>query len=130
MDEQKITPKKSEAGIEYIREMRLAGLIKRDIIPADEAVGYEELEKNGSLPDGVYATYENGKRSYCRVESTVPDMTGEEIDRLIQLRKASDLRTIKNWILFFGVMASSDSASEGFLCSCADKTVIFHVTKQ
>ena len=103
--EQKITPKKSEAGIEYIREMRLAGLIKRDIIPADEAVGYEELEKNGSLPDGVYATYENGKRSYCRVESTVPDMTGEEIDRLIQLRKASDLRTIKNWILFFGVMA-------------------------
>ena len=118
MDEQKITPKKSEAGIEYIREMRLAGLIKRDIIPADEAVGYEELEKNGSLPDGVYATYENGKRSYCRVESTVPDMTGEEIDRLIQLRKASDLRTIKN------------SASEGFLCSCADKTVIFHVTKQ
>lgn len=98
MDEQKITPKKSEAGIEYIREMRLAGLIKRDIIPADEAVGYEELEKNGSLPDGVYATYENGKRSYCRVESTVPDMTGEEIDRLIQLRKASDLRTIKNWI--------------------------------
>lgn len=32
-------------------------------------------------------------------------MTGEEIDRLIQLRKASDLRTIKNWILFFGVMA-------------------------
>ena len=67
--------------------------------------GYEELEKNGSLPDGVYATYENGKRSYCRVESTVPDMTGEEIDRLIQLRKASDLRTIKNWILFFGVMA-------------------------
>ena len=103
--EQKITPKKSEAVIEYIREMRLAGLIKRDIIPADEAVGYEELEKNGSLPDGVYATYENGKRSYCRVESTVPDMTGEEIDRLIQLRKASDLRTIKNWILFFGVMA-------------------------
>ncbi|HCS01734.1 MAG TPA: hypothetical protein DIV52_04865 [Ruminococcaceae bacterium] len=99
MNEQKITPKKSEAGIEYIREMRLAGLIKRDIIPADEAVGYEELEKNGSLPDGVYATYENGKRSYCRVESTVPDMTGEEIDRLIQLR------TIKNWILFFGVMA-------------------------
>lgn len=79
MNEQKITPKKSEAGIEYIREMRLAGLIKRDIIPADEAVGYEELEKNGSLPDGVYATYENGKRSYCRVESTVPDMTGEEM---------------------------------------------------
>ena len=89
MNEQKITPKKSEAGIEYIREMRLAGLIKRDIIPADEAVGYEELEKNGSLPDGVYATYENGKRSYCRVESTVPDMTGEEIDRLIALRKAA-----------------------------------------
>ena len=51
MDEQKITPKKSEAGIEYIREMRLAGLIKRDIIPADEAVGYEELEKNGK-PSG------------------------------------------------------------------------------
>lgn len=45
MDEQKITPKKSEAGIEYIREMRLAGLIKRDIIPAEDAAGYDELEK-------------------------------------------------------------------------------------
>ena len=45
MNEQKITQKKSEEGIEYIREIRLAGLIKRDIIPADEAVGYEELEK-------------------------------------------------------------------------------------
>lgn len=52
MNEQKITPKKSEAGIEYIREMRLAGLIKRDIIPAEDAAGYDELEKNGSLPDG------------------------------------------------------------------------------
>ena len=62
MNEQKITPKKSEAGIEYIREMRLAGLIKRDIIPADEAVGYEELEKNGSLPDGVYATYDTASQ--------------------------------------------------------------------
>lgn len=49
MNEQKITPKKSEAGIEYIREMRLAGLIKRDIIPAEDAAGYDELEKNGSL---------------------------------------------------------------------------------
>ena len=35
MNEQKITPKKSEAGIEYITEMRLAGLIKSDLIPAD-----------------------------------------------------------------------------------------------
>lgn len=33
MDEQKITPKKSEAGIEYIREMRLAGLIKKGYYP-------------------------------------------------------------------------------------------------
>ena len=70
-------------------------MLIREIILAVEAVGYEELEKNGSMPEGVYATYEIGKRSYCRVESTVPDMTGEEIDRLIQLRKASDLRTIK-----------------------------------
>lgn len=49
MDEQKITPKKSEAGIEYIREMRLAGLIKRDIIPAEDAAGYDELEKTAAF---------------------------------------------------------------------------------
>lgn len=33
MDEQKITPKKSEAGIEYIREMRLAGFDKKGYYP-------------------------------------------------------------------------------------------------
>lgn len=105
MDEQKMTPKKSETGFEYIREMVRHGFLKKNILSKDETSGFEELEKNGTLPDGVYPTSDNGKRVYCRVESTAPDMTGEEIDRLIQLRKANDIHTIKNWIIFFGVIA-------------------------
>lgn len=45
MNEQKITPKKSEAGIEYIREMRLAGLIKRDIIRLTRLWAMRSLKK-------------------------------------------------------------------------------------
>lgn len=102
MDEQKMTPKSSETGLEYIREMVGSGFLKKNILLKDETSGFEELEKNGTLPDGVYTTTGAG---YCRVESAVPDMTGEEIDRLIQLRKAKDIHTIRNWIIFFGVMS-------------------------
>lgn len=52
MDEQKMTPKHSEVGVEYVR-----------------------------------------------------DMTDEEIDRLIALRRSKDIHIIRNWIIFFGVIA-------------------------
>ena len=32
-------------------------------------------------------------------------MTAEEIERLIAMRQARDIHTIKNWVIFFGVMA-------------------------
>ena len=106
MGEQKMTPKSSETGLEYIREMVSCGFLKKNNIPPEETAGLEELEKNGTLPEGVYPTTGvGGAREFCRVESAAPDMTGEEIDRLIQLRKANDIHTIRNWIIFFGVMA-------------------------
>ena len=105
MDEQKMTPKSSETGLEYIREMVGSGFLKKNILLKDETSGFEELEKNGTLPEGVYTTSEGSQTEYCRVESAAPDMTDEEIDRLIQLRKAKDIHTIRNWIIFFGVMS-------------------------
>lgn len=102
MDEQKMTPKRSETGLEYIREMVDQGFLKKNILSKDETSGFEELEKNGTLPEGVYTTTGAG---CCRIESTVPDMTDEKIDRLIQLRKAKDIHTIRNWVSFFGIMS-------------------------
>lgn len=32
-------------------------------------------------------------------------MTSEEIERLIALRQAKDIHTIRNWVVFFGVLA-------------------------
>ena len=105
MDEQKIAAKRSEAGLEYIREMVSCGFLKKDIIPHEESAGFDKLEESGTLPEVVYpTTTDTGKREYCRV-SRCPDMTDEEIDRLIALRRSKDIHTIRNWIIFFGVTA-------------------------
>lgn len=104
INENKTTPKTSDTGLEYIREMVSRGFLKKNMIPSEEAEGFEELEKNGSLPEGVYPTTNGTKRAYCHVENTAPDMTGEEIDRLIAMRKANDIHTIRNWVIFFGVI--------------------------
>ncbi len=76
-------------------------------------VRYQKLESEGSpLPEGVYPTSVEGSREYCTIEDAVPDMTPEEINRLIALRQAKlakkiseDIHTIKEWVVFFGVLA-------------------------
>lgn len=105
MDEQKIAAKRSEAGVEYVRSMVENGFLKKEIIPPEESAGFDKLEESGTLPEGVYpTTTDTGQREYCRV-SRCPDMTDEEIDRLIALRRSKDIHTIRNWIIFFGVTA-------------------------
>ena len=47
----------------------------------------------------------DGSYEYCTIEDAVPDMTPEEINRLIALRQAKDIHTIRNWVIFFGVLA-------------------------
>lgn len=107
MEENRIGYKTSEAGVEYIQLMVKNGLIKKDIIQHEETrEEYQQLEnENKPLPDGVYPTRVDGCREYCTIENAVPDMTSEEIDRLIAMRQAKDIRTIRNWVIFFGVLA-------------------------
>lgn len=107
MEENRIVHKTSEAGVEYIQLMVKNGLIKKNIIQHEETrEEYQQLEnENKPLPDGVYPTRVDGYREYCTIENAVPDMTSEEIDRLIAMRQAKDIRTIRNWVIFFGVLA-------------------------
>jgi len=107
MEEQRMTYKSSDAGVEYVHLLVTNGLVFRNII-SDKNTKQEcqKLENEDKpLPEGIYATSVDGRREYCTVESAVPDMTAEEIERLIAMRQARDIHTIKNWVIFFGVMA-------------------------
>lgn len=109
-----MTYKSSDSGVEYVRLMAENGFIRKNIISDGETiVRYQKLESEGSpLPEGVYPTSVEGSREYCTIEDAVPDMTPEEIERLIALRQAKlakkiseDIHTIKEWVVFFGVLA-------------------------
>ena len=107
MKEKVMTYKSSDSGVEYVRLMAENGFIRKNIISDEETtVRYQKLESEGSpLPEGVYPTSVEGSREYCTIEDAVPDMTPEEIERLIALRQAKDIHTIRNWVIFFGVLA-------------------------
>lgn len=102
-----MTYKSSDTGVEYVRLMAENGFIRKNIISDEETrVRYQKLESEGSpLPEGVYTTSVNGIHEYCTIDDAVPDMTGEEVNRLITLRQAKDIHIIRNWVIFFGVMA-------------------------
>lgn len=109
-----MTYKSSDSGVEYVRLMAENGFIRKNIISDEETiVRYQKLESEGSpLPEGVYPMSVEGSREYCTIEDAVPDMTPEEINRLIALRQAKlakkiseDIHTIKEWVVFFGVLA-------------------------
>ena len=107
MKEKVMTYKSSDSGVEYVRLMAENGFIRKNII-SDKGTrqGYQKLENEDKpLPEGIYATSVDGRREYCTIEDAVPDMTPEEIERLIALRQARDIHTIKNWVIFFGVLA-------------------------
>ena len=109
-----MTYKSSDSGVEYVRLMAENGFIRKNIISDEETtVRYQKLESEGSpLPEGIYPTSVEGSREYCTIDDAVPDMTPEEINRLIALRQAKlakkiseDIHTIKEWVVFFGVLA-------------------------
>ena len=96
----------SFAGREYIELLVKNGLIERRALTAQEREKYREDFKNGTpLPDDIYAFEAGGTVFVCGLKSKSENITMDEVDRLIQLRKANDLRTIKNWVIFFGVAA-------------------------
>lgn len=107
MKEKAMTYKSSDSGVEYVRLMAENGFIRKNIISDEETtVRYQKLESEGSpLPEGIYPTSVEGSREYCTIEDAVPDMTPEEINRIIALRQAKDIHTIRNWVIFFGVLA-------------------------
>ena len=114
MKEKAMTYKSSDSGVEYVRLMAENGFIRKNIISDEETtVRYQKLESEGSpLPEGIYPTSVEGSREYCTIDDAVPDMTPEEIKRLIALRQAKlakkiseDIHTIKEWVVFFGVLA-------------------------
>lgn len=107
MKEKVMIYKRSDAGVEYVRLMSENGFIRKNIINDEETrVRYEELEREGSpLPEGVYPTSVDGMHEYCTIENAVPDMTDEEVNRLIALRQAKDIHIIRNWVIFFGILA-------------------------
>lgn len=107
MKEKAMTYKSSDSGVEYVRLMAENGFIRKNII-SDKGTrqGYQKLENEDKpLPEGIYPTSVEGSREYCTIEDAVPDMTPEEINRLIALRQAKDIHTIRNWVIFFGVLA-------------------------
>ena len=99
--------KTSAAGAEYIRLMAENGFLKTNAVAQGEAIAeYRKLESEGKpLPEGVYATSDSGVHEYYTIESPVPDMTADEIDRLIAMRQANDIASIKRWVKFFGILA-------------------------
>ena len=102
-----MTYKSSDSGVEYVRLMAENGFIRKNIISDEETtVRYQKLESEGSpLPEGVYPTSVDGSYEYCTIEDAGPDMPPEEINRLIALRQAKDIHTIRNWVIFFGQIA-------------------------
>ena len=96
----------SFAGREYIELLVKNGLIERRVLTAQEREKYREDFKNGTpLPDDIYAFEAGGTVYVCGLKSKSENMTMDEVDRLIQFRKAKDIHNIMNWVSFFGIMS-------------------------
>lgn len=67
----------------------------------------EMVENNQTLPEGVYRyTYENGEVSPDLFYTIYkPDLTDAEIAEYLSYKQLGYIRTIKNCVLFFTIMA-------------------------
>lgn len=106
--------RKSDAGIQFVEELVENGLVEKVVITDEqEHVQMKKLEEEKKpLPDGVYVTYVDCVRRYCRIKNIVPDMSKDDINLMIKLKQtehldkiSSNVRVIKNWVIFFGVLA-------------------------
>ncbi|MDY4588132.1 MAG: hypothetical protein SPD47_06750 [Oscillospiraceae bacterium] len=106
--------KKSEAGVQFIKELIDNGLIEKVVITDEQENAQMKTQENEKkpLPDGVYVTYVEGVRKYCRLKDLAPDMSNEDIDLMANFKQTEylkkinqNVKVIKNWVIFFGVMA-------------------------
>lgn len=106
--------KKSDAGVQFIKELIDNGLIEKVVITDEQENAHMKALENEKkpLPDGVYVTYVEGVRKYCRLKNLAPDMSNEDIDLMANFKQTEylekinqNVKVIKNWVIFFGVMA-------------------------
>lgn len=106
--------KKSEAGVQLIKELIDNGLIEKVVITDEQENAQMKTLENEKkpLPDGVYVTHVEGVRKYCRLKDLAPDMSNEDIDLMANFKQTEylkkinqNVKVIKNWVIFFGVMA-------------------------
>ncbi|MBR4635587.1 MAG: hypothetical protein IKO51_04410 [Clostridia bacterium] len=76
---------------------------------SSEDTQYQALSSKGeALPSNVYfGTYtdpKTGNQVQGFYKYIAPNMTQEEINQLVNLEKLETLRTIKNWVMFFGIV--------------------------
>lgn len=58
------------------------------------------------MPEDIcYSEYPDGKRQFYQISNAAEDMTTDEIQLYIALQQAKNIRSIKGWVTFFGVIA-------------------------
>ena len=66
----------------------------------------EMVENNQTLPEGVYRyVYENGEQADIFYTIYKPDLTDAEIAEYLSYKQLGYIKTIKNCVLFFTIMA-------------------------
>lgn len=115
MEETELTkPRRTTIGMKYVKALLDNGLLEKVMITDEKEL--DQLRKleiqEQPLPSGVYVTYEDNIRSYCRLKDVSSDMSSEDINRLLLMRQtkhikkiSEDIHTIRNWVIFFGVLA-------------------------
>lgn len=78
----------------------------------DEYSKLDEMAKQGKLPEDVYREYAyDGTPMGAFFKVKRDTFTDDELDRLVELNKLSELRTlnsnvrtVKGWVVFFGIL--------------------------
>lgn len=105
---------RSKVGVKYIDLLTDEGiLIKETITSEDEIRELQKLtDEKKPLPDNIFTGHLDGKKIFIKVTNAASDMSAEEIDRYLNIRKTNyirammkDIAIIKGWVIFFGVTA-------------------------
>ena len=94
------------------------GLLQKIPCSKEENKEYQQLLKKGeSLPDGVFAcVYDNGEVSTTDFYTVYePDLTEEEIKEYLMYEQLSMIKSIKNCVLFFMILAIIGAVIYAFL---------------
>lgn len=82
-------------------------LLQKVECPKEESKRYLQMVKNGEpLPEGVYRyVYENGEQADIFYTIYKPDLTDAEIAEYLSYKQLGYIKTIKNCVLFFTIIA-------------------------